>query len=55
MSTNAWHILIGCIVTGGGLVLLTVLLWWSNRTIDRIADRKLGSAREIMKGLRDER
>ena len=39
--------LLGCLVTAGALGLLTVLVLWSRRTIDRIARGGFGSVREI--------
>ena len=43
---------IGCIVIAGALGVLVGLVWWSRRTIDRIARSRSSSAREILKELR---
>jgi len=45
-------ILVGCILAGGALALTTVLILWSRRTINRIAESKSRSAREILRELR---
>jgi len=42
-------ILLGCIIAGAALGLITYLVLWSRRTIDRIAERGSRSAREIVK------
>jgi len=39
--------ILGCLVTAGALGLLTVLVLWSRRAIDRISRGGYGSAREI--------
>ena len=44
-------ILIGCILVAGVLACLTYLLFWSRRTIDRIAKNGYKSAREIRREL----
>ena len=49
MTTQA---LIGCITIAGALAVITGLVWWSRRTIDRIAESRSSSAREILKELR---
>ena len=38
---------LGCILVVVALSLLTLLVLWSRRTIDRIARKGFGSAREI--------
>ena len=43
----------GCVMTAVALVSLTALVFWSRRSIDRIAKMGYKSFREIMKGLRD--
>ncbi len=48
------NITIGCLIVGGALGLLTFLVLWSLRTIERIAKKGLSSAREIEKDLNDE-
>lgn len=48
-------ILIGCIAVAGTVGLLTYLVWWSRRAMDRIAQSDSNSAREIVKELRGER
>ena len=49
------NLLIGCIVGAGALGLITYLVLWSRRTIDRIAGRGFGSAREIRKDMQSDR
>ena len=44
METDA---LIGCLAIFGALGLLTFLVLWSRRSIDRIACNGFGSAREL--------
>jgi len=43
--------LIGCVIIAGSLAVLTYLVLWSRRAIDRIADSSSSSAREIVKEL----
>jgi len=43
--------LIGCGLGAGALGLMTYLVWWSRRTIDRIARSGFRSVRRIMKEL----
>jgi hypothetical protein len=45
--------LIGCILVAGALGCLTYLLFWSRRTINRIARHGYRSAREIRRELHD--
>ena len=45
-------ILIGCIAVAGAVGLITCLVLWSRRAIDRIARSRSSSAREIVKELR---
>ena len=47
-------VLIGCVVTTCALGVLTLLVLWSRRTIDRIADRGFGSVRQIRRKLDDD-
>jgi multisubunit Na+/H+ antiporter MnhF subunit len=49
MDTNA---LVGCIVIAAALALLTYLVLWGRRTINRIAGSGSRSAREIARELR---
>ena len=44
-------IIVGCLVGVGALTLITCLVLWSRRTIDRIAKSRSRSAREILKEL----
>ncbi len=46
--------IIGIVVILLALSVLTYLLLWSKRIIDRIADKQLGSIRDILKDLSDE-
>lgn len=46
-------LILGCVVAAAALGFLTVLVLWSRRSIDRIAEKGYKSFREIMKGLRD--
>ena len=46
---------LGRVVLGCALGLTTGLILWSRRTIDRIADSKSRSAREILRELRGDR
>jgi hypothetical protein len=48
-------VIIGCILVLASLGVMSALLVWSRRTIDRIAVRGLRSAREIEKELNGER
>ena len=43
--------LTGLVLIVSALVLVVLLTVWSSRTIDRIARKRLGSAREIVKDL----
>ena len=43
--------MLGCVLVTGALGLIAYLVVWSRRTIDRIARKGLGSAREIVKDL----
>ena len=42
-------IALGCLLVAVALVLITCLVIWSRRQIDRIAERGYGSVREITK------
>ena len=44
--------LIGCIAVAGAVGLVTYLVLWSRRAIDRIAQSDSSTAREIVKELR---
>lgn len=44
-------IAVGGIVLVLALALNAALAWWGNRTISRIAEKKLGSARHIAREL----
>ena len=46
-------IIIGTTIIILGLSFLTYLVWWSKRTIELIANKRLASAREITKELKD--
>lgn len=46
--------IIGVVVILLALSTLTYLFLWSKRIIDRIADKQLGSIRDILKDLSDE-
>ena len=46
---------IGGLVIGAALGLITYLVLWSRRTINRIADSKRNSLRDIVKELKSER
>ncbi len=48
-------VIIGCVVILAALGVITYLVLWSRRTIDWIANRRLRSAREIVKELRGDR
>ena len=52
METN---LVLGCVVLGAAAALLTYLMVWSRRTIDRIAHKRFGTAREIMRELNGDR
>ena len=43
----------GIVIIAAAMCLLLGLVFWSRRIINRIARRGFGSAREIMKDLRD--
>ena len=43
------EVVIGFAVVAGALGVIVYLVLWSQRSIDRIARRRLGSAREILK------
>ena len=49
------EVLAGFAVVAGALGVLTYLVLWSRRTIEHIARKGLGSAREILKDLKRER
>ena len=49
------EILLGCLVLGAALCIVTYLVLWSRRTIDRIAESDARSAREIEKEVLSER
>lgn len=42
-------IILGIIIIVGGLCFISYLIFWSRRTIDRIASKRLSSIREIVK------
>ena len=44
---------VGCILIVSALATLIGLVAWSHRIINRIAERKLESARDIMRDLSD--
>jgi hypothetical protein len=44
--------IIGTVIVAAAMILLIVMVWWSYRTIDRIARMSPRSAREIRKDLR---
>ena len=48
-------IVIGCVATALALGLVTTLVLWSRRRIDRIADQGFGTVREIRQKLDDDR
>ncbi len=50
MDLNA---VIGVIVMVGALLTISGLVWWSRWSINRIADKKLESARDIIRDLRN--
>ena len=45
------EVLIGFAVVAGALGLIVYLVVWSRRTIERIARKRLGSAREILRDI----
>jgi len=47
--------ILGWMLVAGALSLITYLVLWSRRTINRIAERGLRSARQIVKELRGDR
>ena len=49
MHRSVW---IGFAVVAAALGAITWLVFWSRRTIDRIARNRLASAREILKDLK---
>ena len=49
------EVLAGFAVVAGALGVLTYLVLWSIRTIEHIARKGLGSAREILKDMKRER
>jgi hypothetical protein len=51
MSPNQ---ILGIIITIAAVLLLSYLVFWSRRAIDRIADKRLGTIREILKDLDNE-
>jgi hypothetical protein len=46
-----FDIVLGLLLTALALGFITVLVLWSRRTIERIADTRLSSAREIVREL----
>lgn len=50
MEKNA---IFGAIIIGCALGFITYLTFWSKRTIERIARKNLGSARQILKDIQD--
>lgn len=52
MDKDTLDVWIGLVVIAVALGVLTVLVFWSRRTIERIARSKSRSAREITKDLR---
>ena len=46
--------ILGCVVIVAALGFITYLVLWSRRTIDRIAESGLRTAREIVRELRRE-
>ena len=44
-------ILIGCIVLITALAVIAAMALWSRRTVEKIADKQLQSAREIVQAL----
>ena len=52
MELNA---VIGAVVIAGGIGFMTFLVLWSRKTIQKIADKHLHSAREIMEELRNDK
>ena len=51
MDRDTLDLWVGLVVIATALSLLTVLVFWSRRTIERIARTKSRSAREITKDL----
>ena len=48
MSAEA---LLGCVLIGLSVAAQLLLVFWSRRRINRIADRKLQTARDIVRGM----
>jgi len=44
-------IIVGCIVLFAALIVNAALALWGRRTIEKIADKQLGSARDIVQEL----
>jgi len=51
MQGETPEIVAGCLILALALGVLTYLVFWSRRTIERIARRGCGSARRIVKEL----
>ena len=47
--------MLGWFIIGSALSCITYLVFWSRRMIDRIANKKLHSAREILRDQHDGR
>ena len=43
-----YDIILGMIIIGGGLCFMSYLIFWSRRTIERIARKQPGSIRQIL-------
>ena len=48
-------IIMGLLIISLALIFITYIVFWSRRTIDLIADKKLRSVREIIKELHNGR
>ena len=49
------NVLIGCVVTFVALTLIAALVFWSRRTINRIAKNGFRTARQTLKELNGDR
>lgn len=48
-------LIVGCVVIAGALSLITYLVLWSRRSVERIARNGFGSVREIDRELHNDR
>ena len=51
----AVDLIVGCVVLALALGTISYLVWWSCRTIAMISEKKVGSVRDILQELNNER